>query len=93
MAALQRTARIEARISPEALEVVRRAAEIQGRSISDFVVAAAQEAARRTISEVELLRLSGSTQDKFISLLLTPPRPTTGLTRAFKRHRNLITAK
>ncbi len=35
-----RTARIEARITPEALAVIKRAAEIQGRSISDFVVAA-----------------------------------------------------
>ena len=41
-----RTARIEARIAPEALAIVKRAAEIQGRSVSDFVVAAAQE--RRT---------------------------------------------
>ena len=32
-----RTARIEARIAPDALRIVRRAAEIQGRSVSDFV--------------------------------------------------------
>ena len=38
----KRTARIEARIAPGALRVVRRAAELQGRSISDFVVAAAR---------------------------------------------------
>ncbi len=42
-----RTSRIEARITPDALKVVRRAAEIQGRSVSDFVVAAAQEVATR----------------------------------------------
>ncbi len=33
-----RTGRIEARIAPDALAIVRRAAEIQGRSVSDFVV-------------------------------------------------------
>jgi uncharacterized protein (DUF1778 family) len=43
-----RTARLEARISPEMLDVVKRAAEIQGRSLCDFV-AASQEAAHRTI--------------------------------------------
>jgi hypothetical protein len=43
-----RSARIEARIAPEALSVVKRAAEIQGRSVSEFVVSAAQEAASRT---------------------------------------------
>lgn len=89
----QRTARIEARISPEALKVVRRAAEIQGRSVSDFVVAAAQEAAQRAISEGEVLRLSSDAQEQFISLLLNPPRPNAALARAFKRHRTLITAK
>jgi uncharacterized protein (DUF1778 family) len=35
------TARLKARISREARAIVRRAAEIQGRSVSDFVVAAA----------------------------------------------------
>ena len=44
-----RTARLEARIAPDALAAVKRAAEIQGRSVSDFVVVAAQEAAHRTI--------------------------------------------
>lgn len=93
MAAASRTSRIEARISPEALKVVRRAAEIQGRSVSDFVVAAAQEAAQRAISEVEVLRLSTEAQDQFISLLLNPPKPNAALARAFKRHRSLVEAK
>jgi uncharacterized protein (DUF1778 family) len=85
-----RTSRIEARIAPEALAVVRRAAEIQGRSISDFVVAAAQDAAQRTVAEVELIRLSRAAQEKFASLLLNPPPPAAALLRALKRHRSLI---
>ena len=36
-----RSARIEGRIAPDALAVVKRAAELQGRSVSDFIVAAA----------------------------------------------------
>lgn len=85
-----RTARIEARIAPEALAVVRRAAEIQGRSISDFVVAAAQEAAQKTVAEVEVIRLSREAQEQFVSLLLNPPPPSPALLRALKRHRELI---
>jgi GNAT superfamily N-acetyltransferase len=42
-----RTARLEARIAPNALRIVRRAAELQGRSIRDFVVAAGQDVRRR----------------------------------------------
>ena len=40
-ATVPRTARIEARIAPEALDMVRRAAELEGRSVSDFIVAEA----------------------------------------------------
>ena len=39
-----RCARVEARLAPETLAVIKQAAELQGRSVSDFVVAAAQEA-------------------------------------------------
>jgi uncharacterized protein (DUF1778 family) len=85
-----RTARVEARISPDALVVIRRAAEIQGRSISDFVVAAAQEAAQKTVAEAEIIRLSREAQEQFAALLLKPPAPTAALRRAFKRHRTLI---
>lgn len=85
-----RTARIEARIAPDALAVVRRAAEIQGRSVSDFVVAAAQEAAQKTVAEVEIIKLSRKAQEQFASLLLDPPAPTDALRRALERHRLLI---
>ena len=86
----QRTARVEARIAPDALEIIRRAAEIQGRSISDFMVAAAREAAQRTIADIEVLRLSRQAQEQFATLLLDPPAPSRALARAFERHRKLI---
>ncbi|MFL5316443.1 MAG: DUF1778 domain-containing protein, partial [Microvirga sp.] len=53
-----RTARLEARVRPETLAVEKRAAEIQGRSISDFIVNAVQEAAHRAIEETQIIRLS-----------------------------------
>lgn len=64
-----RSARIEARITPEALATVKRAAEIQGRSVSDFVVAAAQEAAQRTIQDTQIIRLSVADQERVAALL------------------------
>src|SRR3954468_9153198 len=85
-----RTARIEARIAPEALAVVKRAAEMQGRSVSDFVVAAAQEAAHRTIEETHLIRVSAEEQERFVDLLLNPPDPSPALLRAKEAHARLI---
>ena len=84
------TARVEARIAPDALAIVRRAAEIQGRSIGDFVVAAAQDAAQRTVAELEVIRLSREAQEQFASLLLNPPPPSAALRRALERHHSMI---
>lgn len=66
-----RTARLEARITPDALAVVRRAAELQGRSVSDFVVAAAQDTANRIIEETQIVRLSVEDQRAFAEAILT----------------------
>ena len=85
-----RTARLEARIAPETLALVKRAAELQGRSVSDFVVAAAQEAAQRTIEETSIIRLSAEDQRRFVDLLLNPPPPAPALLRAKEAHVQLF---
>jgi len=51
------TARLEARISTELHAMLKRAAEMQGRSLTDFVVSAVQEAAQRAIEQGEVVRL------------------------------------
>jgi uncharacterized protein (DUF1778 family) len=86
----RRSARIEARIAPDALALVKRAAEIQGRTVSDFVVAAAQEAAHKTIEEAYLIRLSIEDQQRFVDLLLNPPPLSPALDRARKAHSRRI---
>ena len=85
-----RTARVEARIAPEALAVVRRAAELQGRSVSDFLVAAALKDAQRTIEDVQIVRLSVDDQQRFADLLLNPPALAPAMKRALKARKRLI---
>ena len=46
------TARLEARISTDLHAMLKRAAELQGRTMTDFVVAAVQDAAQRAIDWV-----------------------------------------
>lgn len=92
MAQENRTARIEARIAPEALAVVKRAAELQSRSVSDFVVAAAQEAAARAIEEMQIIRLAVEDQRAVAEAIFNPPTPSAGLLRTAEAHRNLIKA-
>ena len=50
------TARLEARISTDLHAMLRRAAEIQGRTMTDFVVSAVQEAARQAIEQAEVVQ-------------------------------------
>ena len=83
------TARLEARIAPETRAVVKRAVEPQGRGVSDFVVAAAQEAAQRTIEDTQIIRLSIEDQKRFVELLLNPPALAPAVERAREAHERL----
>jgi uncharacterized protein (DUF1778 family) len=86
------SARLEARISSELHTMLKRAAEIQGRTMTDFVVAAVQDAARRAIEEADVLRLSMADQACFAQAILTPPPAPPALKRAFARRRKLLGA-
>ncbi len=85
-----RSLRLEARITPDGLSAVRRAAELQGRSASDFVVAAAQDAAHRIIADTHIIRLAADDQIRFVELLLNPPPLIAALDRAREAHGRLI---
>jgi uncharacterized protein (DUF1778 family) len=84
------TARLEARLPADVHALLKRAAEIEGRTLTDFVVTAAREAACRTIEETDILRLSVEDQRQIAEAILNPPRPTPALRRAFKRRRELF---
>jgi uncharacterized protein (DUF1778 family) len=85
-----KTNRVEARIASEALELIRRAAEITGRSVSDFIGAAAQEKAYKTIEEERIIRLSLADQQRFIDSLLNPIPHSEAMERAKEAHTMLI---
>lgn len=84
------TARLEARISTDLHAQLKRAAEIQGRTMTDFVVAAVQDAAQRAIEQAEVLRLTLADQACFAEALIHPPAPNAALKRAFARHRQRV---
>jgi uncharacterized protein (DUF1778 family) len=84
------TARLEARIDPGLHKMLKRAAEIQGRTLTDFVVATVQEAAQRAIEQAEIIRLSLADQQRFADVLLAPAEPTPALKRAMARHDKML---
>ncbi|MGO9011366.1 MAG: DUF1778 domain-containing protein [Bryobacteraceae bacterium] len=86
----QPTARLEARLPHDVMARLKRAAEIQGRTLTDFVVAAADEVACRAIQETEIIRLSMEGQRQIAAAILNPPPATPALKRAAKRYRQLF---
>ncbi len=88
--AKRRSLRIEARITPENLAVIKRAAEIQGRSVSDFLVTAAQDAAHRAIEETQIIRLSVEQHRQIMEAIANPPPLAPAMERAIERHRRLV---
>ncbi len=87
------TARLEARISKELHATLKRAAELQNRTMTDFIISAVQEAAIQAIEKAELIRLSMADQEKFAQALLSPPEPSEALKRAFSLHREQVSPK
>jgi uncharacterized protein (DUF1778 family) len=90
---LQPTARLEARLPIQVLTRLKRAAEIQGRTLTDFVVSAADEAACRAIEQTEIIRFSAQDQREIAAAILSPPPPNRALKKAARRYRELIAAE
>jgi uncharacterized protein (DUF1778 family) len=82
-----RTARLEARTTPDVRDQIERAAALQGRSLSDFVVAAALDAAQRAIATTEIIHLSREASIAFAKALINPPEPSDGLREAVADYR------
>jgi uncharacterized protein (DUF1778 family) len=87
------TARLEARISTDLHSMLKRAAELQGRTMTDFVVSAVQAAAQQAIEQAGVIRLSLADQECFAQALLSPPKPNPALKRAFARRKKLLSAE
>jgi len=87
------TARLEARISTDLHLMLKRAAELEGRTMTDFVVTAVQNAAQHAIERAEVVRLSQSDQQRFAQALMSPPEATPALKRAFARRKKLLLAE
>jgi len=82
----RRGERLEARVSHETKTLCQKAAAIQGRSLTDFVVHSAVEAATRTVRENELMQLTRRDRAAFVEALLNAPAPNAKLQRAARRH-------
>lgn len=93
MASAESTARLEARIPQQLHALLKRAAEMQGRTITDFVIQAVQQAAESAIERSAVIRMTLEDQECFAAAILSPPPVAPALARAFERRRKLLETK
>mgnify|MGYP005859827285 CR=1 FL=1 len=86
-----RTERVAARVTPEQKRLLQRAAELTGRSLTDFILSSAQEAAEETLRTHQVIELSGRDAEVIMSALLNPPRPNDRMKAAARQYRELVT--
>jgi uncharacterized protein (DUF1778 family) len=79
--------RIETRVTPAQKRLIERAAALRGTSVTEFVVASAQESALSTIKDFDLLHLRDQAREVFINAFLHPPAPNDAARAAAKRYR------
>jgi uncharacterized protein (DUF1778 family) len=80
--ARRKSERLEARIPPRQKSLLRRAAGIMGKSLTEFVISSATEAAQRVIREADVVELTERDQLAFAESLLAPPEASERLKRA-----------
>ncbi len=82
-----RAERLEARVTAEQKRLIERAAALQGRTMTDFVLTSVQDAARRTIEEHQQLELSVRDSKAFVEALLKPRPVNDRLRDTVRRYR------
>ncbi len=85
-----KTERIEVRVDPDVHKLIMAAAEMEGRSISEFLVASAKERAEQTLDRHAIYRLTAEDQIRFAEAILDPPPLNDAMQEAKALHEQLI---
>jgi uncharacterized protein (DUF1778 family) len=80
-----RSARLGLRATPEQEAVLRRAAEVAHKSLTDFILDAAYRAAEQTLLDQRLFMVSGSQYQALLDMLDRPESDNPGLVDLFAR--------
>ena len=79
--------RLEARVTADQKNLIERAAALEGRTVTDFVLTSVQEAARRAIEQHHRLDLSVRDSEAFVDALLSPQPVNERLRDTVRRYR------
>lgn len=71
----QKVARLAARVSSEQKTLFQKAATIEGRTLTEFVVGSAQEKAQAIVQAQAFMKLTARDSEILVNALLNPPAP------------------
>lgn len=73
--AASKTYRFDARLNEDQRILIQRAADLEGRTLTDFVLRSAEAAAQQTIENRAMLILSARATEIFVNAVLHPAEP------------------
>jgi uncharacterized protein (DUF1778 family) len=79
--------RFDARLNEEQKLLIQRAADLVGRTMTDFVLHSAEAAAERAIQDRAMLILTARETEAFVSSILNPPKPGLVLRKAARQYK------
>src|SRR5205809_1969622 len=82
--------RFDARLNEDQKLLIQRAADLEGRTMTDFVLHSAEAAAERTIANRAMLVLTARETEAFADAILNPAGPGPVLRRAAREYRDKI---
>lgn len=85
--------RFDARLDEDQKTLIQRAADLEGRTMTDFVLHSAKIAAEHTIQKRAMLILSARDTEAFVDAILNPPEPGAVLRAAARAYKNAATRR
>lgn len=84
--------RLVARTSPEIQEIIQRAADYSGATLSQFLIESVMDKARNVIEQTETLHLSMAGADALLAALENPPKASKKLLKAAQVYKDVVNA-
>jgi uncharacterized protein (DUF1778 family) len=88
-----KTYRFDARLNEDQKLLIQRAADLEGRTMTDFVLHSAEAAAERTIEKRAMLILTARETEAFANAILNPAKPGPVLRKAAREYRQETAAR
>lgn len=84
------SARLEARVDPELKARWQQAADLEGRTLTDFIISSMQESAERVIQRHQRMKLTQQDSRDFVETLIDPPEPNRRLIEAARKYQEIM---